>query len=427
MKLTPLEFVGDAICLSGLTGTKLKCEVLGQYYPFWWGITSGGPRVSHTYPTAIVELNAATGEDYIEETDGTVLGSSGHALELKVRESPNTTNLKVVLVEEDPDCYAHLKCVIRRRWPSVSLDEAEGPIASNSSNVYLLRSNLSAALSAIEQIHLGNALYFFDPLRSVQYSTLESVAGSRIDTFFKTGTEFAIFVFTSDWFLGRKDFAPLPITGSPWTEEEERTVLEADELFGSTEWRAYILTDEPVQWKQNMLIELYRRRLHRWFRYVLPMPFNPKEEQLFHLFLCSNYEAGIRESRDFFCEKTGNPKYLPDNSAAFSKFKALHPELMMGIAGNRKPIEWKILWRVIREHEEGICDPMCRDLRDISVNPIRRRSALQWLENNDYLNQFDVENAWGVGENRYIVNWQIVNTRLAVDPPPALTPLSAVS
>lgn len=47
--VTPLEFVEDAICLSGLTGTKLKSDVIGQYYPFWWGITS-------------------TGEVYIEDT-----------------------------------------------------------------------------------------------------------------------------------------------------------------------------------------------------------------------------------------------------------------------------------------------------------------------------------------------------------------------
>ncbi len=30
-----LEFVGDAISLSGLTGTKLKSDVIGEYYPFW--------------------------------------------------------------------------------------------------------------------------------------------------------------------------------------------------------------------------------------------------------------------------------------------------------------------------------------------------------------------------------------------------------
>lgn len=197
----PLEFVGDAISLSGLTGTKLKCDMIGLYYSFWWGITSGGPRANHQYPTAIVELNAATGEDYIKETEETVLGSAGHALELKISEAPKTESLKIVLVEDHLGCYTHLKNVIKRRWPTVSINEAEGPISSNSSNIYLFNKILSATLQEVQDIELGNALYFFDPLRSVENSTIESVARSRMDSFLQTGTEFIIFVFTSDWFL----------------------------------------------------------------------------------------------------------------------------------------------------------------------------------------------------------------------------------
>jgi len=90
-----LKFVQDAICLSGLTGSKLKCDVIGEYYPFWWGITSGGQTANYEWPTAIVELDAATGEVYIEDTKETILGSAGHALELKVK-NHHTGNLKVV-------------------------------------------------------------------------------------------------------------------------------------------------------------------------------------------------------------------------------------------------------------------------------------------------------------------------------------------
>jgi hypothetical protein len=138
----PLEFMGDAISLSGLTGTKLKCEVIGSYYPFWWKITSGGKNLQYQKTTAIVELNAATGEDYIKDTGETVLGSAGHAMDLKVNHlgenEIDTTNLKVVLIEENADCYAHLKKVIGRRWPTVPIEEIEGPAGSNSSNIYLL-------------------------------------------------------------------------------------------------------------------------------------------------------------------------------------------------------------------------------------------------------------------------------------------------
>jgi len=101
----PLEFMGDAICLSGLTGTKLKSEVIGRYYPFWWRITSGGSRASYRFPTAIVELNAATGEVFIEDAEETVLGSSGHALDLKMSEAPNTRNLRNLIISSSTSLF----------------------------------------------------------------------------------------------------------------------------------------------------------------------------------------------------------------------------------------------------------------------------------------------------------------------------------
>ncbi len=36
--------------LSGLAGTKLKCDVIADYYPFWWSITSGGPSLNYRNP-----------------------------------------------------------------------------------------------------------------------------------------------------------------------------------------------------------------------------------------------------------------------------------------------------------------------------------------------------------------------------------------
>jgi three-Cys-motif partner protein len=421
----PLDLFGDAICLSGLTGTKLKCSVIGNYYSFWWGITSGGPSANYQYPTAIVELNAATGEDYIEDTHETVLGSSGHALELKAKESPKTTNLKIVLIEDDPTCYSHLKNVMRRRWPNVPISEAEGPPSSNLSNVFLLNKELEDALKTMEDIDLGNALYFFDPLRSVNYETVNKVAQSRMPNFFQTGTEFFIFVFTSDWFLGRDELSPLPCSSmkDKWNQEEWKTVSQADELFGSIDWRDHILTNNPIQYREQTLIQLYRERLHRWFRYVLPMPFNPKQNQVFHLILCSNYEAGVRATRDFYCFSTHNTRYSPDNSEAVRRFRILHPELWSGITGNKRPLQWKLLWKIIRDHEEGICDLYCRDLIDTEPNVLARASSLDWLEKKGYLKLYDVEYAWRSAEKRYILNSKIVKKRLDIDPPQQLTPL----
>lgn len=421
----PLDFIGDAISLSGLTGTKLKCDVIGEYYPFWWGITSGGPSRMHRFQTAIVELDAATGEVYIEDTRETVLGSAGHALELKTN-TRHTENLKVICIEKHPDCYSHLKNVVRRRWSSIPIEESEGPIEANTSNVYFLNMNLDDALERIEEIKLGNSLYFFDPLRSVEYTTIEKVASKRMATFYNTGTEFIIFIFTSDWFLGRNEFAPLPITldENVWSEEEKKIVAEADSLFGNTEWRDHILLEIPIEDKKRIFIELYKNRLRIWFRYVLPLPFNPKIDQLFHLILCSNFEIGVRATRNFYIEKTGNPRYRPNNPVAFRRFGNLYPEIFKGLSRGRRPLQWRVLWKIITQHEEGICDCMCSDLQEIEPHPEICQRLLEWLEEKEYLIPFDIENAWGSSIKQYKLNWGVLKERLEVDPPSPLVPLS---
>jgi len=420
-----LEFVNDAISLSGLTGSRLKCEVIGQYYPFWWNITSGGPRANHQWPTAIVELDAATGEVYIEETNETILGSSGHALNLKCS-SQNTQNLKVVLIERDADCYKHLKQVMAKRWGNIDIGLAEGLKTNNRSNIYMLNAELEDAVNTIDKLNLGNALFFFDPLRSTEYQTIEKVASKRIKTYYKKGTEFIIFVFTSDWFLGRDDFSGLPITvdGTVWSAEQRRTVSEADALFGDKEWHELILRDDPIDVRENSLIELYRDRLHRWFRYILPMPFNPKEKQIFHLILCSNFEIGVRATRNFYCGITHNLEYAPDNTIAFNKFKTLHPVVFQGLGRNKRPTQWRILWCTITGHEEGICDYLCSDVADIEPNEAKRQESLEWLETEGYIEQQNSVAAWKLPIKQYKLNWPKIKDKLGIDPPPALKPLS---
>lgn len=428
-----LEFVEDAISLSGLTGTKLKCDVIGSYYPFWWKITSGGKNLQYEKPTAIVELYAATGEDYIKDTGETVLGSAGHALNLKVNRlgeaDINTASLKIILTEENPECYVHLKKVIERRWPSVPIEQAEGPTKSNSSNIYLLNRNLDDALAAVEYISLGNAIYYFDPLRSVEWTTVEKVARKRIKNPFQTGTEFIIFLFTSDWFLGRDEFVALPEVAQEeqWSKEQKATVTEADGLFGNEKWRKHVLNAEPVGIRQARFIMLYKISLWKWFRYVLAMPFAPKKEQLFHLVLCSNYDAGIKMTKDSFSSKTGNPTYLPGRSPhenAYAMFKKAHPEMVAATNGRRKPLAWRILWRTIKYHEDGMCDCLCKDFEEIEPNTGSVASALKCLHSKGYLHPINVQSAWQIPITRYAVKWQTIESSLNVEPPPKLKPIS---
>lgn len=420
-----LEFFQDAISLSGLTGSKLKSEVIGEYYPFWWNITSGGKSANHEWTTAIVELDAATGEMYIEDTKEVILGSAGHALDLKCN-GGNTGKLKIVLVEKDTECYSHLKNVISSRWPEVDISEAEGPLQSNESNIFLMNVELDEAIKAISQLDLGNSLFFFDPLRSVAYETVEKVAKARIKSYYQSGTEYIIFIFTSDWFLGRDDFAGLPVTlnEANWSEAERNTVIEADALFGNTKWRSIILINKPIYDRECDFIELYKKSLHKWFRYVLPMPFNPKDKQIFHLIMCSNFAAGVRATRGLFCERTNNPDYKPDNRKAFIEFTSKHRDIFEGLKGNQRPKQWRILWRTIYTHEEGICDYLCRDFEEIEQDEKERIKLLEWLATKGYLTSCVTDNPWKLPIIKYRVNWQIVQDMLGVEPPPPFKPLS---
>lgn len=314
-----LEFHDDAICLSGITGTAIKSEIIGQYYEFWWRITSGGNKRDYQNTTAIVELNAGSGEVFVKELKETILGSAGHSIELK-RKLDKWNCLNLVLIEEDATCYAHLTNVISRRIPDLPLKICEGPIDQNPTNIFLMNLNLDESLKKMAQIpKLGNSIFFFDPLRMIKWEIIEKVAKDRIKHYYQTGTEFIIFLFTSDYFLGRDEFAAFPINNNEeaWSEPERSSINEADELFGDKNWRSKILQPDDILQRQNDFVTLYQAKLQRWFRYVLPLPFKPKKNQLYHLIICSNYEAGIRETKNHYSQRMSNKKVNQDNTLAY--------------------------------------------------------------------------------------------------------------
>ena len=423
----PLEFYNSAIVLSGETGTKLKSSILRDYYYLWWNITSGGPVRRHIFPTSIVEMHAATGEVYIEDTQETLLGSAGHALQFKHKNRRIARNLKIICIEENDECYDNLKSVIQRRWPYVPIDECEGPVDKNSTNIYLIHAGIDKAVETVEKIpDLGNSIFFFDPLLNVEWDIIDKVARSRINSYYKTGTEFIIFLFTSDWFLGRDGFSPLPTNNDEetWSPSEKRTVESADELFGDQAWRRFLLRDALIDERERDMVYLYCIKMFNWFRYVLPLPFRPKKDQLYHLFFCSNYEAGINITKGYYQDRTGNPRYSPSNKDAYANFKRLHAEVFKGIRHPRKPLEWKTLWKIIKRHEFGICDPMCSDFQGDEPDIAVRIDVLEWLESNGYLTILPITNPiWEEVYQRYILNWDVVTENLSIDRPMRLVPI----
>lgn len=422
-----LEFHGDAICLSGIYGTAIKSEIIGQYYEFWWKITSGGNKRDFQNYTSIVELNAGSGEVFIEELGQTLLGSAGHSLELK-KKLDKHNSLKLVLIEEDAKCYSHLTKVINRRTPGTPVDVCEGPVDSNPTNIFLMNLNLKESLRKIDGIKLGNSIFFFDPLRMVKWEIIEEVGRGRLKNYYQTGTEFIIFLFTSDYFLGRDEFAAFPTNPDKqsWSDSEKKSITEADELFGNTTWRLKILCNDDILQRQNNFVNLYRENLQKWFRYVLPLPFKPKKGQLYHLIICSNYEAGIRETKSHYSQRMGNKKVNQDNTLAYNRFKILHHDLCKKYTGTTKPLEWKILWAIVKQ-EIGIRDFLCSDIRRLEDNSNRRKNAMIWLEQNSYLLPIDQNCAWSDPIQKYSLNWQYCRDKLGIELPLPLIPISPES
>jgi three-Cys-motif partner protein len=314
--------------------------------------------------------------------------------------------------------------VIARRWSSIA--SSTDPKERNG-NVYLFNDDLETSLKLINNMRLGNSIFFFDPLLFTPWSEINNVAKSRIKTYYKTGTEFIVFLFTSDWFMGRGELSPLPTTNDSnrWTEKQRSTVKMIDTLFGDEEFKNELINENATEERIEKMVELYRKKLHTWFRYVLPLPFQPKTKQIYHLFFCTNYERGLAITRDFYTRYTGNPKYSPNNNDAYSKFRKLHPEKDLGNV--KRSVEWKILWNVIKDHEEGICDVDCLDLVEKEKNVELRKKAFYWLESHNYIKEKKhIAFEWHSKPKIYDLQWYSIEMQLGISPPEKLEPLSTL-
>lgn len=415
-----LDFKENAIVLSGITGTKIKSNILGSYYQIWWKITSGGSSREHRFETAIVEMNSATGEVYIEDIKQKIFGSSGHALKLK-GDNSNASKLNVILVEEHDGCFSRLQNVIKKHWPEINYSFY--PPSLEKDWVYLLRKP-DEVIEILDQYKIGIALFFFDPLLYTTWNEIEEIAKRRIRRYYQIGTEFLIFNFTSDWFKGRGEWDPLPnhTNEKEWTKGELLSVRRCDMMFGNLLWQKYLLRPGTYKNKIEMMVKLYKRRLQKWFRYVLPMPFEPKPGQMYHIFQCSNYEAGVSITRQLYTKFTGNEDPEIDNKKAYKKFLQLHPEKQ--VKWPKRPDEWKILWNIIKNHHDGLCDSHCKELIEKQVDPTLRINALKWLKSKGYLDEiFPRSKVWKDPPTSYKLNWRKIQENFNINPLPELIPL----
>ena len=148
---------------------------------------------------------------------------------------------------------------------------------------------------------------------------------------------------------------------------------------------------------------------------VLPLPFNPKDQQIYHLFYCSNYEVGFRRIRDDFLFSTKKPKFNPDNHKSYRIFCTLHPEIVANFSGNLRPLEWKILWDFITQ-QDGVRDRKCAAFKGkgktSDENKIQK--SLDWLLMQGYIEKININDAWYLLIPKYQVNWGTIFKRLKI-------------
>ena len=140
--------------------------------------------------------------------------------------------------------------------------------------------------------------------------------------------------------------------------------------------------------------------------------------------MCSNYEEGIAITKRYYADASGNALLKMDSRLYYSIFKRLYPQTVRGLQGNGRPLVWKILWATIRNHDEGLCDILCRDFKRMEFDYGKRSAALAWLEAVGYFRKVpQLTDAWPDPPQLYALDWGVVKSRLGVDPPTKFVPL----
>jgi hypothetical protein len=84
-----------------------------------------------------------------------------------------------------------------------------------------------------------------------------------------------------------------------------------------------------------------------------------------------------------------------------------------------------MLWRIIVEHEGGVCDVLCPDFRELERDVSKISQTLVWLRSRGYIKELRVPHAWSTQRyRRYWLNWTTIVKNLKINPPQPLIPLT---
>lgn len=377
-------------------------------------------------------MNAGTGLLEVEETGERISGSAGHALDRKYGNKRDLNEkLRIILVESMRDCRDALCNNILKNWPEAELHRHKSHWYRSEDGYVDLFTTADDFLRYKNPSHLGNSLFYFDPLLSPELELVERIASARIDKPFRINTEFLIFFFTSDWVIGRTGFEALPKSDNEalWTDGERISALSADKAFGGRKWVDAAKRGGNKERMEEELVFLYKQSLRRWFRFVQPLPFVPKTGQRYDLFCCSNFDSGMSVINNIYRKLTWPFGLQANNRKTHGRFLQEHRDLH--VKGSRRPAEWKVLWHIMKHHIDGVCDEKCqgeirKDNRASSQSHLKE--VLQWLHHQGYIKQVEGQ-VWMWPDSKrfptYMIDWETVKKRLDVDaprPPLALKP-----
>jgi len=111
----------------------------------------------------------------------------------------------------------------------------------------------------------------------------------------------------------------------------------------------------------------------------------------------------------------------------YGYFESSYGHLSTGLSRVQRPLEWRILWHIVKYHVNGVCDEKCICLLEkanMDVGNIRR--ALEWLRKEEFISLASPTSwPWDVDSwfPQYEVTWDIVETCLRVGRPHPAKPL----
>lgn len=242
--------------------TAAKHEILRGYLAAWFPIMAAG---FGTEGLTYVDAFAGPGEYKNSKTSSPVIAlTQAHRRDV----TKHYTEQRLLLIEKNPDRYAHLKSVIAKRFPAwsrVAVECRKGEC-------------LSEMIPALHAMGANDGPIFvnFDGWGVDTPASMVRHVGHM-------NSAEALVTFQTSWFMRFVDQAHKPA---------------GDKVFGGKQWRARVRTGSPAE-KKSGLVDAYRALLaDAGFDYQLDFELVDEGGHELILFFGTSSEAGLRKMKE---------------------------------------------------------------------------------------------------------------------------------